>query len=200
ETASLPPIKVQLYKNLPMGAGLGGGSSDAAFFIDLLNSKFGLGLTSTQMGKMASKIGSDCSFFIKNHPVLAKGKGDEFSEIKIDLSGYYILIVFPNINSNTKEAYDGIVPSPPKNDLKNIIENKPVSQWKDHLTNDFEETVFIKYPQIKELKQDLYASGALYASMSGSGSSVFGIFDKQPATNFKTGYRFYLQTPASKIL
>ncbi len=198
--APVPPIKVHLHKVLPMGAGLGGGSADAAFFIRLLNTRFKLGFSLDQMQEIASKLGSDCSFFIANRAVLAKGKGDEFSNINIDLSGYYILVVFPDIHSNTKEAYDGVDPKPAEKDLKNIIETTPIANWRNMLNNDFEKTVFIKYPKIKELKERFYASGALYASMSGSGSSVFGIFDKEPAVDLDKNVKFYLQTPASKIL
>ncbi len=196
----LPPIKVHLHKNLPMGAGLGGGSSDAAFFINQINKQFNLQLSIAQKNTIASQLGSDCSFFINNKPVLAKAKGNEFSDIKIDLSAYYILVVYPNIHSNTKDAYSGIVPAPSKKDLKTSIENTDITKWKNELNNDFEKTVFIKYPQIKKLKEDIYSSGALYACMSGSGSSVFGIFDKQPKLNFDKAYKFYLQTPTKKAL
>ena len=200
ELKAIPPIKVHLHKNLPMGAGLGGGSSDAAFFINLIDKKFNLGLSYFEKSDLASKLGSDCSFFIKNEPVLATAKGNEFSPIAIDLSNYHILVVYPNIHSNTKAAYDGIIPSTPKNDLRTIIEKQPISDWKNCLRNDFEETVFIKYPQIKTLRDSFYEGGALYACMSGSGSSVFGIYDKEPTLSFDQNYKLYLQTPASKIL
>ncbi|MBA3683338.1 MAG: 4-(cytidine 5'-diphospho)-2-C-methyl-D-erythritol kinase [Bacteroidetes bacterium] len=200
EIKPVPPIKVHLHKTLPMGAGLGGGSANAAFFIDQLNKQCNLGFSAEQKNNVASKLGSDCSFFLNNKPVFAKGKGNEFSDIMVDLSAYYILVVYPNIHSNTKDAYSGITPAPAKKDLKTILQTTPVSKWKDELTNDFESTVFIKYPQIKKLKEDLYTSGALYACMSGSGSSVFGIFNKNPSLNFDPAYRFYLQTPAKKAL
>ena len=200
ETHTIPPIKVHLHKALPMGAGLGGGSADAAFFINLVDQKFDLKLTFDEKSTIASKLGSDCSFFLKNQPVFAKGKGNEFSPIKVDLSNYYILVVYPNIHSNTKNAYDGIVPEIPKKDLRSIIEDQPITTWKNNLHNAFEETVFIKYPQIKTLKDDFYSNGALYACMSGSGSSVFGIFEQKPLLTFDPEYKFYLQTPASKIL
>ena len=200
EIKPIPPIKVHLHKNLPMGAGLGGGSSDAAFFIKQLNKQFNLDISYERMNKIASELGSDCSFFLNNEPVLAKGKGNEFSSIKLNLSDYYILLVYPNIHSNTKDAYSGIIPAPAKKDLKTIIEKTDVKNWKDELTNDFEKSVFIKYPQIKKLKEDIYAAGAVYACMSGSGSSVFGIFDNEPPLNFDPTYKFYLQTPAKKAL
>ena len=138
EKHPVPPIKVHLHKNLPMGAGLGGGSADAAFFITMLNDKFKLGLSYSEEHEIASKLGSDCSFFIKNSAVMAKGKGDEFSDITVNLSKYYILLVFPQINSNTKEAYDGIIPKTPKIDLKTIIEKVPINEWESCLFNDFE--------------------------------------------------------------
>jgi 4-diphosphocytidyl-2-C-methyl-D-erythritol kinase len=200
EIKPIPPIKVHLHKNLPMGAGLGGGSSDAAFFINLADEKFHLGLNYEEKSTIASKLGSDCSFFLKDLPVLAKGKGNEFSSIKVDLSNYYILIVHPNIHSNTKNAYDGIVPKIPQNDLRTVIEDQPITEWKNNLFNAFEETVFIKYPEIKTLKDYFYANGAIYACMSGSGSSVFGVFKNEPKLNLDPNYKFYLQTPASKIL
>jgi 4-diphosphocytidyl-2-C-methyl-D-erythritol kinase len=197
---AIPNIKVHLHKSLPMGAGLGGGSSDAAFFINLIDQKFNFGINHEEKSSIASKLGSDCSFFLKNQPVLAKGKGNEFSPIKVDLSNYYILIVHPNIHSNTKDAYDGIIPKTPKKDLRTVIEDMPITEWKNNLHNTFEDTVFIKYPEIKTLKDSFYLKGALYACMSGSGSSVFGIFKNEPKLNFDPNYKFYLQTPASKIL
>lgn len=200
EIKPIPAIKVHLHKNIPMGAGLGGGSADAAFFIELIDKKFEFNLSYGQKSGLAAKLGSDCSFFIKNSPVLATGRGDSFTDIKVDLSKYYILTVYPGIHSNTKEAYGNCIPMQPEKDLRSVIEKMHISEWKDHLKNDFESTVFIKYPQIKALKDTFYKSGAIYACMSGSGSSVFGIFDKQPQINLDKNYSFYLQTPASKIL
>jgi 4-diphosphocytidyl-2-C-methyl-D-erythritol kinase len=195
----LPSIKVHLHKNIPMGAGLGGGSSDAAFFINLLNEKFELGYSLEAKTKIASQLGSDCAFFITNRPVMATGKGDQFLEIKVELSSYYILVVYPGIHSNTKEAYQGLVPRHPDNDLKTVIQ-RPISDWKNLLVNDFESSILKKHPEINRLKEKLYGEGALYASMSGSGSAVFGIFEKEPAIEFPTHYRNYLQKPANKIL
>ncbi|MDP1802225.1 MAG: 4-(cytidine 5'-diphospho)-2-C-methyl-D-erythritol kinase [Bacteroidota bacterium] len=200
EIKPIPAIKVHLHKNIPMGAGLGGGSSDAAFFIELIDKKFDFSLSYEQRSTLAAKLGSDCSFFIKNTPVLATHRGDSFTDIKVDLSDFYIAIIYPGINSNTKEAYGNCIPKHPEIDLRSVIEKMPVGEWKNHLKNDFEETVFIKYPKIKELKDTLYNAGALYACMSGSGSSVFGIFDKRPVINLGPTNNFYLQTPASKIL
>ncbi len=200
EIKPIPAIKVHVHKNIPMGVGLGGGSADAAFFIELIDKKFAFNLKFAQKSALASKLGSDCSFFIKNAPVLATGRGDSFADVRVDLRNYYILTVYPGIHSNTKEAYSNCIPRQPEKDLRLVVEKIPIGEWKDHLKNDFEETVFKRYPQIKELKDALYNSGAIYACMSGSGSSVFGIFDKTPNIHLNANYKFYLQTPASKIL
>lgn len=192
---NIPNIKVHLHKNIPMGAGLGGGSADAAFFINMLDKKFNLGFSEIDKLEMASKIGSDCAFFIQNRPVFAKGKGNEFENCSVDLSSYYILLVYPIINSNTKEAYQGLIPKVPKHNLKLIIETKPVELWKDYVTNDFEETIFKKYPAIQELKDLMYSNNALYASMSGSGSAVFGIFKEEPVINLPKEYKVFLNEP-----
>jgi 4-diphosphocytidyl-2-C-methyl-D-erythritol kinase len=191
----LPNIEVHLHKNIPMGAGLGGGSSDAAFFIQLLDAKFNLQLKEEYKLALANSIGSDCAFFIQNKPVYAREKGNVFSECKIDLSRFYILIVYPNIHSNTKEAYDGIVPKLSKENLKEIIENKPIDAWKNLVFNAFEVSIFKKYPLISELKNKLYQDGALYASLSGSGSAIFGIFYQKPELDFYNQYPYYLQSP-----
>ncbi|MBX3165032.1 MAG: 4-(cytidine 5'-diphospho)-2-C-methyl-D-erythritol kinase [Bacteroidetes bacterium] len=193
----LPPLSVHLHKNIPMGAGLGGGSSDAAAFINLLNTQFELNYSEHDRLNIASQLGSDCAFFIKNSPVLAKGKGNEFSDIQINLSKYYIVLVYPNIHSNTKAAYEGLTPKEPQHSLKDILETYSVNEWKDVLVNDFEVSIFKKYPEIKTLKETLYNCGALYAAMSGSGSSVFAVFEKRPDVSFPAEYSFYLQEPAS---
>jgi len=200
EIKVLPPIKVHLHKIIPSGAGLGGGSSDAAFFVNLVDKKFKTGLSYLQKTELASKLGSDCAFFIENKPVLAKGKGNEFSEIKADLKKYYILLVYPNIHVNTKDAYSELVPKNPLHDLKTVIEKHDIGEWKDLLVNDFENSVFQKNPEIKELKKTLYSSGAVYASMSGSGSTVFGIFTKKPNINFPVSFKYFLQNPYSNVL
>lgn len=183
-----------------MGAGLGGGSSDAAHFINLISKKFNLPFSSEKKISMAKQIGSDCAFFINNHPTYAQGKGDEFSNIHVDLSMYYILVVYPNIHSNTQDAYATLVPKTPENELREIISHSPVENWKNLLVNDFEPSLFKKYPAIAELKNELYALGASYASMSGSGSAVFGIFKSEPQPKLPEGYRYYLQKPLKKIL
>lgn len=196
----LPAIKVHLHKNIPMGAGLGGGSSNAAAFINALNQKFNLGYSHQEKIDLAAQLGSDCPFFINSSPTLATGKGDVFLGLQADLSAYYILLVYPNVHSNTKEGYDGLAPKQPQQDLRQLIETQPISSWKDLLVNDFEPSIFKKYPAVEALKNGLYAAGALYACMSGSGSTVFGIFNKAPALNFPPGYSYYLQNPGTNIL
>jgi 4-diphosphocytidyl-2-C-methyl-D-erythritol kinase len=179
KTKELPQIDVYLHKTLPMGAGLGGGSADAAFFINLLNEQFELQLSELERIDIAKQLGSDCAFFIKNKPVFAFEKGDVFKDIKLDLSQYYIAIIYPNVHSNTKEAYSLVKPHRPHRSILEII-RQPITSWKHELLNDFEISIFNKYPIVEKTKNDLYNLGALYASMSGSGSAVFGIFEKLP--------------------
>ncbi len=175
---NIPPVQVYLYKNIPMGAGLGGGSSDAAFFIKLLNQKFELNLNEEQLVDIASELGSDCAFFIKNKPVYAYEKGNKFKNCTVDLSNYSIITIFPNIHSNTKLAYSRVTPKKPIVDLEEIITTTKPENWKSLLVNDFESSVFYHFPEIKNLKDKLYYLGAVYASLSGSGSAVYGIFEK----------------------
>jgi len=173
----LPNIAIYLRKQIPAGAGLGGGSSDAAFMIKILNDFAALKLSTEQMEKYAGQIGADCPFFIQNKPVFAEGTGTVFSPVTISLRDYSIVVKKPAVSVSTKEAYAQVKPQQPAIPLKEVI-RLPVNEWKNYLTNDFESGVFSKYPEIKEIKQRMYAEGALYASMSGSGSAVFGIFDK----------------------
>ena len=173
----LPEIAIYLRKQIPLGAGLGGGSSDAAFMIKLLNDFAGLKLTVEQMEEYAGQIGADCPFFIQNKPVFAEGTGTVFSTVTISLQTCRLVVVKPTVSVSTQEAYAQVKPQQPAVPLKEII-RLPINEWKNHLVNDFESGVFARYPEIGEIKQRLYAEGALYASMSGSGSAVFGIFDK----------------------
>jgi len=172
---SLPPIKLFLYKNLPSGAGLGGGSSDATFTLTTLNKLFSLGLNEETLLNYAARLGSDCAFFIRNRAVFATGRGEILSEISFSLKGYYLLIVKPQIHINTAEAFKMITPVVPKHSLQEIIQ-QPLSEWKSYVTNDFEMPVFAKHPELNVIKEKLYAMGAMYASMSGSGSALYGIF------------------------
>ncbi len=191
----LPPIMVYLHKNVPMGAGLGGGSADAAFFIKALNEKFALKMSNHEVKELVSQLGSDCAFFIGNTPVLATQKGDVFEPVKLDLNQYFIIVVYPGINSNTKEAYAGVVPQKPKISLREIMNNEPIENWKNVLVNDFEGPIFNKYPEVKNIKSLLYSKGAVYASMSGSGSAVYGIFKEKPFLELPNNYLWHLQKP-----
>jgi len=175
---ALPAQQISLLKNIPVGAGLGGGSADAAFLIKLLNDKFNLGISRAGMEDYARQLGADCAFFIRNKPVYAIGRGDEFSEIDLDLSAYCLVLVKPDIHVSTADAYTGIKPIIPSRSVKDLI-HLPLKDWELNLKNDFEKTVFSKYPQIEQVKSKLYQAGALYAAMSGSGSSVFAIFGHQ---------------------
>lgn len=175
----MPAVKVHLHKIIPIGAGLGGGSSDAAFFIKALNEIFELNLAWGELHHYAKQLGADCSFFITNKPVLAEGKGDQLESIAVSLRGMYVAIVYPGIHVNTAEAYGGITPKKPIIALENLIVETPIEKWKDVLINDFEKTVFEKFPAIKALKEKMYERGAIYSAMSGSGSAVFGVFEKE---------------------
>lgn len=183
----LPNIKVHLHKHIPIGAGLGGGSADAAFFIRALNDKFNLGLSWGEMHHYAKQLGSDCSFFITNKPAFVKGKGEEFECIDLFLNDLYIVLIYPNIHINTAKAYAGVKPKPSERDLEKDILQLPPEDWKDFIHNDFEDSIFREFPEIKTLKDELYQQGALYASMSGSGSTVYGLF-KQKA-NLKDRFK-----------
>jgi 4-diphosphocytidyl-2-C-methyl-D-erythritol kinase len=171
----LPPVHIHLHKHIPIGAGLGGGSADASFFIRLMNEKFELGLDVTQMEVYASQLGSDCAFFIQNKPALAVGKGDQLQTIDLDLSNNFIILVMPAVQVSTSDAYRGVCPAPVASSLSELIK-MPLEAWRTSIKNDFELSVFSQYPIIEEIKSKLYNAGALFASMSGSGSSVFGIF------------------------
>ena len=178
----LPPLDIYLYKKIPSGAGLGGGSSDAAFMLKLLNSTFHLDISDEKLEEQAALLGADCAFFIKNKPVFAYGIGNLFEQIELQISNMYLVIVKPDIFVSTKDAFSLIKPLRPQLSLKEIIK-KPVSQWEGLMVNDFEKSVFSNYPEIGVIKEELYKAGAVYAAMSGSGSSVFGLFDTPVALN-----------------
>ena len=171
----LPPVEIHLYKHIPSGAGLGGGSSDAAFMLKLLNEHYNLQLSDNQLEDYAATLGADCAFFIKNTPTYAEGIGNIFSPIELSLKGYRIMIVKPDVFVSTREAFANIRPHRPEYPVREVI-RRPVAEWKDTLINDFEASVFPQYPVIGEIKEELYHQGAIYASMSGSVSSVFGLF------------------------
>ena len=174
----MAPINIHMYKHIPTGAGLGGGSADAAFMLKLLNQKFKLNLSTEKLEEYAAILGADCAFFIQNKPVFATGIGNIFEEINLSLKGYYIVLVKPDIFVSTKDAFANIHPKQPTHSLKEIV-RMPVETWRATMKNDFEESVFHKFPEIAAIKDKLYDLGAIYASMSGSGSSVFGIFREQ---------------------
>lgn len=174
---NLPPVLAHLHKAIPMGAGLGGGSADGAFFIKLLSEKFNLNLTTEEQINFAKQLGSDCAFFIENKAVFASGKGDVFAKIKIDLSKYHLVVVYPATHSNTAEAYKGIVPAKPKRNIQEVV-SSDIKTWRSDLINDFEKSIFVRYTELEKIKSILYDKGALYASMSGSGSAMYAIFEK----------------------
>jgi len=174
-----PSQDIHLHKNIPFGAGLGGGSANAAYMIKLLNQKFNLKMSDEEMENEVKKLGSDCAFFIKNKPTFAIGKGDQFEAINLDLSGYHILLIKPDIHISTPEAYANIKPHKPKISLKELIK-QPIENWKSTIKNDFESSIFPKHPLLAEIKEELYKEGAIYAAMSGSGSSMFGLFKNEP--------------------
>lgn len=178
EQFDLPPMKVFLEKTSPVGAGLGGGSADAAFALRMMAGLAGLDLSDGELAGLAARLGSDCAFFIYNRPMLGSGRGEILEPFDLDLSAYRIDVTVPEgIAVSTADAYRGIVPGIPELSLREVLA-RPVEQWKDLLVNDFEMTVFAKYPRLGEIKQSLYGAGAVYAAMSGSGSALFGIFRK----------------------
>lgn len=178
EDFGLPPAHIHLHKILPMGAGLGGGSSDGAFTLKLLNEVFSLGLGPAQLASYASRLGSDCAFFLQDGPCIGLGKGDQLKPLPLSLKGKYIAIVKPDVSISTSEAYGGVTAKQPPIPLEQILEEKDLGQWKHLLKNDFEESVFRAHPELREFKETLYASGALYASLTGSGAALYGLFDQ----------------------
>ena len=174
----IPNIDIHLLKKIPFGAGLGGGSSDAAFMLKLLNETFSLHYSDAELQQHAATLGADCAFFIRNKPAFAKGIGNELQEIDLNLTNSFFVLVKPPISVPTKDAYAMVSPRQPETPLKEIIK-QPVSKWKELMKNDFEPSVFKKYPEICNIKEKLYEKGAVYASMSGSGSSVYALFEKE---------------------
>lgn len=178
EDFKMPPVKIFLEKTSPVGAGLGGGSADAAFALKMLNELCGLGLSEADLAAYAARLGSDCAFFVYNRPMIGEGRGEILSEHAIDLSAYDLQILTPEgVAVSTKDAYAGIRPHLPEVSLREVLA-RPVEEWDGLLVNDFEETVFVKYPELAAVKRSLYDSGAVYASMSGSGSALFALYNK----------------------
>jgi 4-diphosphocytidyl-2-C-methyl-D-erythritol kinase len=179
---TLPAVNVHLHKRIPMGAGLGGGSSNAAFMLKVLNTKFSLGLNNSQLAEEAAMLGSDCAFFIQNKPAYLLGKGHEMIPYELDLKGNYMVLLYANVHSNTALAYQQVVRRETLDEgelLKGLLQ-QPIETWRLSVQNDFEFSVFSRYPQLANLKNQLYASGAVYASMSGSGSALFGLYKQKP--------------------
>ncbi len=176
EWFDMPAVQIYLDKNIPFGAGLGGGSSDAAFMLRLLRDKFDLPVENEELLSLAVKLGADCPFFLLNCPMMARGIGNEFEQVDFSLFGKFIVLIKPPVKVSTPEAYALVKPNRPEVSIPEILK-MPIKEWKDLLKNDFEESVFYRYPVIRTIKERLYFKGAVYASMSGSGSSVFGIFD-----------------------
>lgn len=178
----IPRIHAHLYKRIPSQAGLGGGSSDAAFMLKLLDQRFRINAGNAELEKYAARLGADCPFFINAEPAYAEGIGEILSPVEITdntLSGYTLVIVKPQVSVSTKEAFAGITPRMPEVSCREIVA-MPIEQWKGLLTNDFEESVFAQHPELHDIKNKLYEAGAAYAQMSGSGSSIFGIFKTAP--------------------
>jgi len=194
----IPGIQVHLHKHIPMGAGMGGGSADGTFMIKLLNEKFKLGLDNEKMEAYALQLGSDCPIFIRNKPCYATGRGEQMEDIALDLSAYYMLMVSPGIHVSTADAFKNVSPDASIQPCKDIIQ-EPIETWKDRLFNDFEKTVFQSYPVLNQIKDDLYAMGAVYASMTGSGSSFYAIFKSLPDGKpfAEKGYELNLIKPKS---
>lgn len=173
---NLPPVDIHLYKHIPDGAGLGGGSSDAAHMLTMLNDMFQIGLSNEELAETASKLGADCPFFVYNHPMMATGIGDVFTPIDLSLQGYTLLLVKPAVSVPTAEAYSRVIPKLPDRHVDELVTLAP-KEWQKLLVNDFEASVMALHPELAAIKQTLIDSGAIYAAMSGSGSSIFGIFD-----------------------
>ncbi|MDR1054812.1 MAG: 4-(cytidine 5'-diphospho)-2-C-methyl-D-erythritol kinase [Prevotellaceae bacterium] len=190
----IPPVYMQLHKIIPMGAGLGGGSADAAFVLKALDSEFKLSIGKQRLKEYAARLGSDCAFFIENRPAIATGRGEILNPIDLNLTGYYLVLVKPDIHIGTAEAYSGIIPRKPAQSLADII-SSPVNVWRQSLVNDFETNLFKNYPQIAAIKQKLYDLGALYAAISGSGSTVFGLFtESTDVSPYFSGCFIYCET------
>jgi 4-diphosphocytidyl-2-C-methyl-D-erythritol kinase len=176
----LPPVKIHLHKIIPTGAGLGGGSADAAYTLRLLRDLFNLAIDEKKLMQYAARIGSDCSFFIQDKPMMGIGRGEVLKPCKVDLRGKYLILVNAGLHVSTAEAYAGVIPGTPVFPIEDTF-IRPLESWKTLLQNDFEVSVFKRFPLISNLKEELYKAGAVYASMSGSGSSVFGIFSAEAA-------------------
>jgi len=190
---NLPPAQLHLHKVVPIGAGLGGGSADAAFALKAINGLFDLQLSTDALVSYARRLGSDCAFFIENKPVFAHEKGDVFQPISLSLAGTACVVVYPNLHISTAEAYARVAPRPPQHDLRMAIA-APMATWRDTVSNDFEEALTPAYPILYEIRQALYAADATYVSLSGSGSAVYGLFEgreEAPALAWPDSYQVW---------
>jgi len=176
----LPELNIHLHKIIPMGAGLGGGSADAAYMLKMLNNEFQLFLDDSVLEDYAAQLGSDCPFFIQNKPAIATGTGTDLEVFDLDLSGMWMLLVKPDVHISTQEAYANVTPKRNEVDLKALLESKDFSLWREKLINDFEASIFPNHPVLREIKEALYQNGAAYAAMSGSGSTLFGLYTQKP--------------------
>lgn len=174
---AISTLDIHLLKNIPMGAGMGGGSADGAFMLRMLNDYYKLGLSNRELAAIALELGSDCPFFIYNTPQFATGRGEVMQPATVDLSGYTIQLICPHVHISTAAAFKMITPKAAPFDLRYLNE-MPIEQWVEYISNDFEEPVFVQHPGLVDIKQQLYSQGAIYASMSGSGSTLYGIFEK----------------------
>jgi len=191
----IPPVRIHLHKNIPSGAGLGGGSSDAAYMLILLNDLFRLKISKGKLMKYAVMLGSDCPFFIQGKPVFATGRGEIMEEVKVNLQEYFLILVKPPVHISTAEAYQNVIPHGSRLSLKGLI-GFPVSKWNGNILNQFEKYVFEKYPEVGTIKQILYDQGASFALMSGSGSCVYGLFRSEKKgleKFFPDDYQIYRQ-------
>jgi len=186
----IPAVDMHLHKAIPPAAGLGGGSADAAFTLVLLNKKFALGILPEKLSEYALQLGSDCPFFLVNSPSLATGRGELLEPLSVYLSGYKILLINPGILINTSAAYTQMDPRVPIKKIRQIIQ-QPVETWREELVNDFEKPVFENYPLLKKIKESLYDNGAVYAAMTGSGSTLYGIFKKQSVIAYPSQREYF---------
>lgn len=177
---ALPDLSIHLHKIIPMGAGLGGGSSDASYMLKMINNEFQLFLDDSILEEYAGQLGSDCPFFIQNKPAIATGTGTDLKTIEFNLQGLWIVLIKPDVHISTQEAYAGVTPKSNDIDLEALLLSKNFKRWQSELINDFETSIFSKFQVLKEVKDGLYKSGASYAAMSGSGSTLFGLFEQKP--------------------
>lgn len=187
----ITPRAIFLHKAIPMGGGMGGGSSDGAFMLQMMNDYFDLNLETVQLEAYALQLGSDCPFFIRNKPAFASGRGEVLEPLALDLSGYDIRLICPEIHISTAMAFAGIQPAAAGFNLRELM-SLPVTSWRDHIRNDFEAHVFTLFPVLQQIKQQLYDQGALYASMSGSGATMYGIFEKGSQPELQTGIPYHM--------